>query len=44
MFPVKMKLEARNPKFETFWSFGHLNFDIVSDFEIRISDLKTGGF
>ena len=31
-------LNDKNPKFKTFWSFGHLNFDIVSDFGIRISD------
>ena len=30
----------KNPKFKTFWSFGNLNFDIVSDFDIRISDLN----
>jgi len=26
-------LNDKNPKFKTFWSFGHLNFDIVSDFD-----------
>jgi peroxiredoxin len=29
----------KNPKFKKFWSFENLNFDIVSDFDIRISDL-----
>ena len=29
----------KNPKFKTLWSFGDLNFDIVSDFDIRVSDL-----
>jgi len=26
-------LNDKNPKFKTFCSFGHLNFDIVSDFD-----------
>ncbi len=29
----------KNPKFKTFWSIENLNFDIISDFDIRISDL-----
>jgi len=32
-------LNDKNPKLKKFWSFGHLNFDIVSDFDIRISSL-----
>jgi len=46
------KFEARNPKFETipkvpnsnvfsgFAFFEHLNFEFVSDFDIRISDFS----
>jgi hypothetical protein len=46
------KFEARNPKFETnpnvpnsnvfcwFAVFEHLNFEFVSDFDIRISDFS----
>ncbi len=28
----------------TVWNFGHSNFDIVSDFDIRISNLKRDLF
>lgn len=40
--------ETRNPKFETSngkvkYIFRILNFDIVSDFEIRVSDLIFTG-
>jgi len=31
-----MEFGYGNPKFKAFWSFGHLNFDIVSDLDIRI--------
>jgi hypothetical protein len=49
---VKSKFEARNPKFETnpnvpnpkvfswFAVFEFLNFEFVSDFDIRISDFS----
>jgi len=48
-----MKLEYRNPKFETnqihkdqeqdhrVWVIGILGFEFVSDFDIRISDFRT---
>ena len=53
--PLVGKSEARNPKFETnsndkninvqnaVLNFGNLNFDIVSDFDIRISYLLRSG-
>jgi hypothetical protein len=46
---LKAKFEARNPKLETnsndqnpnlgIFSFEHSSFEIVSDFDIRISDI-----
>ena len=41
MYSSKFETAAKRFNWFLFWSFGHLNFEFVSDFDIRISGFPT---